>query len=517
MNPKLHYLIVDDYEPIRRMVMSQFLSQGVKTIYEAKDGRQAIDILDSKDVDVVICDWNMPNVTGIDVLRHVRSSERFAETHFMFITAEAEQTSVLKAIEEGVDEFLVKPFTPAKLKEKIKSMLSRPPRKPMGASMQSAEAVTETGEASISLPSQVSGPPTLVIIDDVPSNIDVFREVLKNDYKIKAATSGAKGIALIKSTQPALILLDIMMPDMDGYAVCTQLKEDLETEHIPIIFLTTKSEVVDMTQGFALGAVDYITKPVHSDILKARVKTHVQLKQARDEMAYQIQNLMDVAKLREDVERMTRHDLKNPLTAILNKSEHLIEDAYLHVEQRKDIETIRDAAYDVLGMINRSLDVFKMETGSYELKAEALDISDVALKVVNESRINARELGVSILFEAPEPVIALGEQILCFSILSNLLKNAVEASASDTNVVVTLESNEDMVMVSIHNDGVIPEDIRESFFDKYVTHGKDKGTGIGTYSAKLMANAQQGDVTFESDEKSGTTLTFSLPLDTESR
>ena len=116
---------------------------------------------------------------------------------------------------------------------------------------------------------------TILAVDDTSANIDVVKGVLAQDYLVQAAISGKMALKVIEKQQPDLILLDIMMPEMDGYEVCRILKSQEKTKDIPIIFLTAKVQVDDETKGLALGAVDYITKPISPPILKARVKTHL--------------------------------------------------------------------------------------------------------------------------------------------------------------------------------------------------------------------------------------------------
>ena len=125
---------------------------------------------------------------------------------------------------------------------------------------------------------------TILAVDDTPENLDVVKGILSDDYIVKAATSGAMALKIIDKQAPDLILLDIMMPDMDGYEVCRRLKADAATAGIPVIFLTAMEQTTDEAQGFALGAADYITKPVNPPILKARVGTHIALKRSMDEL-----------------------------------------------------------------------------------------------------------------------------------------------------------------------------------------------------------------------------------------
>ncbi|KOO16204.1 chemotaxis protein CheY [Vibrio xuii] len=131
--------------------------------------------------------------------------------------------------------------------------------------------------------------PVVLVVDDIPDNIHTLSGVLSDDYRIKAATNGAKAIQIANSKpQPHLILLDIMMPEMDGYEVCSQLKSNPMTADIPIIFVTAKAEVVDEQKGFEMGAVDYITKPISPPIVQARVKTHIALYDQNLSLANQV-------------------------------------------------------------------------------------------------------------------------------------------------------------------------------------------------------------------------------------
>ena len=130
----------------------------------------------------------------------------------------------------------------------------------------------------------------ILLVDDAPANIQVAREILKDTYKTRIATSGAKALQLVKAVPlPDLILLDVMMPDMDGYEVCTRLKADPATRDIPVILLTAKTEAEDETKGFEVGAVDYIHKPFSPPVVMARVRTHLNLREAREQLARQKQ------------------------------------------------------------------------------------------------------------------------------------------------------------------------------------------------------------------------------------
>src|ERR1700757_1930757 len=137
--------------------------------------------------------------------------------------------------------------------------------------------------------SQVDEKKTVLVVDDAPANIQIVNSILKDIYKIRIATSGAKALELVKvAPPPDLVLLDVMMPEMDGYEVCTRLKLDPKTRDIPVIFLTGQTEVEDETKGFDVGAVDYIHKPFSPAVVKARVQTHLVLRGIREQLAQQL-------------------------------------------------------------------------------------------------------------------------------------------------------------------------------------------------------------------------------------
>lgn len=136
---------------------------------------------------------------------------------------------------------------------------------------------------------EINAKPTILVIDDEPTNLQILNEILQYDYTLLFAKDGQKGIELAKSQEPELILLDVMMPEMTGHQVCTVLKSDEKTKYIPVIFVTALTDVIDEEKGFLLGAVDYITKPVSPPIVKARIKNHLSLVNVNEVKATRLQ------------------------------------------------------------------------------------------------------------------------------------------------------------------------------------------------------------------------------------
>jgi CheY-like chemotaxis protein len=360
----------------------------------------------------------------------------------------------------------------------------------------------------------------ILIVDDTPANIQILVEVLKDEYTTIVAVNGEKALRLAaKDPAPDLILLDVMMPVMDGYEACAKLKADEKTRDIPVVFVTAKSEVEDELKGFELGAVDYITKPISPPLVKARVKTHLALKEAREELANQNKELLEAARLREDVENITRHDLKAPLNSIISLPQIILEEGIITGEYAEYLKVIEESGYRMLRMINLSLDLFKMERGMYHFEPSSVDVLKIIKRIFleNKSLAASKNIGLEITInghsqQEHENFLVQGEELLCYSMFSNLIKNAVEASPQGETMTVRAFFANMEGHISIHNRGVVPEKIRSTFFEKYATAGKSGGTGLGTYSAKLIAETQKGSIGMITSEDQGTMITVILPL-----
>ena len=364
----------------------------------------------------------------------------------------------------------------------------------------------------------------ILVVDDEPNNLQLMMQVLNDHYQLAFAANGSKALEIAQKLETDLILLDIMMPDMDGYEVCRKLKAEERTRNIPIIFVTARDDIEDETKGLELGAIDYIAKPISPSIVKARVKNHIELKIAREKIEKQKKRLEDqnrellkAAQFREDVERITRHDLKTPLNAIISLPQFIRMEGNLSEDQTDNLKMIEESGLRMLNMINLSLDLFRMERGMYKFEPDMVNISRIVNKIINEMRyyIEMKDLSVNILLNGSpagnKEVFLQGETLLCYSMLANLIKNAFEASPEKEQLTIAIDdSNDSTGIISIHNKGAVPEDIRDRFFEKYITSGKKSGIGLGTYSARLIAEIQGGSIDMDTSDEKGTTVTVRL-------
>lgn len=226
----------------------------------------------------------------------------------------------------------------------------------------------------------------------------------------------------------------------------------------------------------------------------------------------------ELEQLKADVDRIMIHDLRSPLSGIIGLPQAMQVDSNLTDEQKQLLRTIEQAGYRMLMQINLSLDLYKMETGKYIYKPKPINICHALDWVGQELASLAHAKGVRIkttiggkdIAEVDQYMVT-ADELLINTLLTNLVSNAVEASPFGSTVDIMLNPGETHHRLSIHNLGEVPEEVRDHFFSKYTTHGKDKGTGLGTYSAKLMTEAMGGRISMVTGENSGTTVTLILP------
>ncbi|MBF0133242.1 MAG: hybrid sensor histidine kinase/response regulator [Magnetococcales bacterium] len=357
--------------------------------------------------------------------------------------------------------------------------------------------------------------PRLLIVDDQSDNIRMLVHALGDEFSIRSAMDGLSALSCAQDIpHPDIILLDVMMPGMDGFEVCRRLKSDAETASIPVIFLTALTDPKHEVAGFALGAADYLAKPFNLTVVRARVRTHYEIVQNHRQLENQNRQLLESQKLRDELDSITRHDLKSPLAVILGFIQLM-----LHEKMSPStifLEQMEKAGLQMLEMINGSLDLYRIEQGVYAYYPTVVDLSRLIDRVVQERQITAKRSHVRIVRHAmrgdQNSGHILAEELLGYSMLANLLDNALEATSQGGEVQIDMICERERIVVQIANPGAVPEAIRDRFFDKFVTYGKHKGSGIGTYSARLIARLFGGDITMRTSVEKGTVLTILLPV-----
>jgi two-component system, sensor histidine kinase and response regulator len=510
------FLVVDDYESMRNIIVKHLRSFGVlnTNILKAGNGVEAMEILKEKQVHFILSDWNMPVMSGIELLKAVRADDRLSHLPFVMITAEANREQIEDAIYSGISDLIIKPYTLERLQDRIIKALKL---KHQAGGIIRVKPFARPAMESVAPIAKELSRPSILAVDDTPDNLQMIVDLFGDEYQVRVANSGEKALEIIQSDkQPDLVLLDIMMPGIDGFTVFKQMREHPNSEHIPVIFVTAMTGEEAFLHGLKLGAIDFVTKPINPDVLKLRVRNFMRYVELNRRLQDDCDLMMEKAKLQDEVEHIVRHDIKGPLAGLIGIVQNLAGDSMLNKSQIKQLRSVEETALQAVNIINLSSELFKIETGSFRLNPQPVMIEEILRRIAEISRaaFSGKHLHIDIdtnVRDGDARLQTIGDPMFCYSLFHNLIKNACEAAPEDTAVNIKY-FDEHPLKIYIRNEGIVPAAIRECFFDKYVTHGKKGGTGIGTYSAKLLAEAQHGKIEMTtSDSKNETAVIVTLP------
>ena len=353
----------------------------------------------------------------------------------------------------------------------------------------------------------------VLIVDDITKNLQVVGTILRQaGDAVTPAISGAEALEGVREKVPDLILLDLMMPEMDGLEVCRRLKADPATQQIPVIFLTASNEMEHLMKGFEVGAVDYVTKPFNPPELLARVRTHLELKHAR-------QRLREMNDEKNEFMGIAAHDLRNPLSAIQGYAEMMIEDAQAmsHRELAGNGERIREAARRMAEMVQNLLDANRIERGEMKLNLAPTELGALVSSVVETQRSRAAAKQQSLRLEnEAAPIQALVDPNVMVQVLENLVSNAVKYSPPGKNIFVRLKQDASGVRCEVQDEGPgLSVEDQKKLFGKFARlsarpTGGEHSTGLGLSIVKKMVEAMNGKVWCESNPGQGATFIVTI-------
>ncbi len=353
---------------------------------------------------------------------------------------------------------------------------------------------------------------SVLIVDDVTKNIQLVAKFLtKEGYNLFFAQSGKQALKLAENKAFDLILLDIMMPEMDGFEVCEKLKANEKTKYIPVIFLTAKADSDTIEKAFYLKGVDYITKPFNPSELVSRVRTHLEL-QLREK------KLKESNATKEMLLSIISHDLKTPFYNIKCLAELLLHNYhdYREKDTKKLLSTIENAASHSHSLLENLLDWTRFHTGKLKYKPDTLNLN----RSINETLdfLHVQAMNKSILCEnnVKDDVFVMADENMLHTILRNLIANAIKYTPAEGKIVVNATNQEGNILVEITDTGVgiSKENIEKIFLpgSEYSTRGtnNETGTGFGLMLTKDFVERHGSDLNVVSEVGKGTTFSFYL-------
>ena len=368
-----------------------------------------------------------------------------------------------------------------------------------------------TPDAIAPAPKPNPAKPLVLVVDDQAANVQAVGALLaQNDLDVMPALSGEQALQRLQQRAPDLILLDMMMPGMDGFEVCRRLRADPRHAAVPIVFLTAASERHLLVRAFAAGAVDYVTKPFVAEELLARVRTHIDLKRSRDHLAR-------IARECNDLTQIVAHDLKSPLSSIRFSALMLLQRLAADDRLRDLAESIRDSSDDALRFIHDYLEQWAEGELKRRFERAPLDLGVLVRRVVERMQPAAASRNQALVLHAQPCDPAHADATAVAHVVENLVSNAIKYGPADARIDLEVGPGAPgMVRVAVCDRGPgLSEAAQKQLFQRYVRLGRraaEHSSGLGLAIAKQDISQLGGHLWFEPREGGGAVFAFDLPV-----
>lgn len=359
---------------------------------------------------------------------------------------------------------------------------------------------------------------SILIVDDEADNLRILSALLKDDYQVFVAKSGEQALNIASSKLPDLILLDVVMPNLSGFQVIQKLKSNVETEQIPVIFITGLGSSKDETTGFELGAADYIHKPFNPAIVQARVSSQMKIIQQRKELQQLSNKLQKASEAKGMFLANMSHEIRTPLTTVIGYTESLMTGAIDENNTTETLAIINNSSKHLLSLVNNILDFSKIEAGEIAIEWLSTDLESLLQAVHVMCSELAKNKGLEIEWQllTPIPKETMTDPTRLKQILINIISNAIKFT-DEGKIKVLLSSSFGKLNIAVEDQGIgIAKEKLDSLFKSFnqvdnSTSRKFGGTGLGLSISQSLAHKLGGKIEVKS--KLGLGSTFTLVLD----
>jgi len=359
---------------------------------------------------------------------------------------------------------------------------------------------------------------TIFIVDDQELNLLLVKKALENDYRTYAIPSIEKMFNLTEKIQPDLIILDIEMPNIDGFEAMELLKKSPQLKYVPVIFLTARIDPESEIIGFDLGAADFIYKPFSVPVLNKRVAAHLAMSQLIKSIREKNEELMKIHESRSNILSMISHDLKNYIGSI-NQAIEIINIKYQSFENNKYLKMIEDSAGKALLLVKDILSINKLDAETESMTLVQYNINDLIYESNENLILIAREKKINMFFEgANSPIICMINPEKMHRALDNLCINAIKFTKPEGTIIVKTQKQGNIGQISIIDSGIgIDHNMIAHLFEKFTTTGRtgtagEASTGLGLYIVKQIIDLHQGSIEVCSEVGKGSEFMIKLPI-----
>ncbi|TWX68801.1 response regulator [Colwellia demingiae] len=500
----INALVIDNNSSMRQIMVSMLRVMGMKTVIVANSESQCMQLIAADKINLVVCGWNLPKLNALSVLKKLRDNENTMKTPFVIVSTMIEQDLIKQAIAHGVSEYLVPPFNKKIFENRINKALKMPIQA-------SATSLSRTINSKRFSQKVHCGELDVLVVDDIADNIAIIKELIKDKYRVKAALNAKTAMKIcLSDSPPDLILLDIMMPEVDGLTLCKQLKENPLTQNIVVIFLTALSETEDVVKGLSLGAVDYITKPIVPAILLARIEVHSKIILNQRTIQGQIDNLLQ----QNEMFTQSNDNIYNKLNKLLRDSTETLIELSTTVNTKSSKRSLSQLEYNI-GMSTLLLDsghvLAKLQQSNYTLTITKEKLRKLLFPILSIFDFAIANKNIEAFDNIDENINVNCDKKLLIIIFACLYLNALDAAPRGSKVSITSEVYQDFILIKIHNITEISEEGLDNIAHLSLSNKTNKINDMSINLAFLAMNKLQGELYFHSHKEFGTTFYLKLP------
>ena len=361
---------------------------------------------------------------------------------------------------------------------------------------------------------------TVLIVDDTIANVLLLKVLIGNQkYRIVTAGNGMEALQAVEKESPDLILLDIMMPGMNGYEVAEKLKADPRTQEIPIIFLTALNSTTDIVKGFKTGASDYISKPFNKEELLIRVTHQISLIAAKRVIASQMEELQSTIRGRDRLYSVIAHDLRSlmgSLKMIFNLLMAQLPPEKIGPEMYDMLSMANHTAEETFSLLDNLLKWTKSQIGRMNTVFQEVDISEVVVFASKMSDLVAQVKNIAVEYDIPGPITVPCDVDMVKTIMRNLMSNAIKYSNEGGRIVISVRETPTHAVISVRDFGTgISEENLPKLLNPEIHHTtygtkNEEGSGLGLQLVQDLTRRNGGELTIESTLGEGSTFTFTI-------
>lgn len=356
----------------------------------------------------------------------------------------------------------------------------------------------------------------VLIVDDDPMVVKSLERILQaQHFLLYSVFSGEDALQAIYNVNPDIILLDILMPGMDGFRVCQTLKSDPLKKQIPVIFLSSTTSTSDIVKGFEAGAVDYITKPFQAAELIARLRTHLELKQAREE-------ILNTNLLKTKFFNLITNDIKNALIGVKGVANFLLQELKSQEGQQNESLKLARILYndsnDLYLLLQNLIEWATVEADYFQPEAKSVNLFTLIHQIKKENQFSLAQKELLFNIECPEDFVIFSNPEALHNILDHLLSNAIKYSATGSSILFRIAHQDDKIHMQLEDFGVgMDPEIADQIFKLDNPHPKtigtagEKGTGLGLIICRALMEKLHGHIRIETKKRQGIIVHLELP------